>query len=208
MPGVIEFKNPATAKLDFEPRIGFAWDPTGRGKTAVRGGFGIGYSPAPNNFDELAFPPQLQTEFTFGSVCLGLAAPPAWCNTGTNFFATGAFPATYSLAPGAANARALTQAYIPDTVDARIVNWSLGVQQELYPGGVLDVRYVGSRGFHLPTQIRLNSEAAFDTGLSPLPTYFRDSDVPAAVASSGINAAGLPQLQPPAAVASTGSSEV
>ena len=73
VPGVIEFKNPGTAKLDFEPRIGFAWDPTGQRQNAVRGGFGIGYSPAPNNFDELAFPPQLQTEFTFGSVCLGLA---------------------------------------------------------------------------------------------------------------------------------------
>ena len=46
------YQNPS--KLNFEPRLGFAWDPRGNGKTAVRGGFAI--------FDVLLLPGYYYTQ--------------------------------------------------------------------------------------------------------------------------------------------------
>src|SRR5437899_4058992 len=49
-PGVITFGEPKTDKNNIAPRVGFAYDPTGRGKMSIRGGFGMAYDVKFQNF--------------------------------------------------------------------------------------------------------------------------------------------------------------
>ena len=183
VPGVIDFHNPTTQKNNYAPRFGFAWDPTGASTWAVRGGFGIAYGTTFGNLPQLALPPQYQTEENEGLVCAVFNPAPSWCTTGTAFLANGGLPATYTLVNDPSVTRALTQGRIPDQKAPKTLNWSLSVQRQLYRGGVLEARYLGTRGLFLPVQIRLNSKGAFNAGLTPLPTYLDPSQVPAAVAN-------------------------
>jgi hypothetical protein len=177
------FRKPKADTNNFGPHAGFAWDPTGRGRWAVRGGAQISYDVIPNNFAINSLPPELQSEQNPTLTC-GLSNPPAWCGTGKGFLQGGGLLQVNVPPTTQAAARASTSSIIPDQVDPKVISWSLGVQHELFKDTSIEVRYVGTRSLSLPVQQRLNSASAFDPnfpggGLAPLPTYFKASDVPA-----------------------------
>lgn len=197
VPGIIDFHNPKTDKNNFAPRFGFAWDPTGSGRWAIRGGAGVAFDTTFQNLTLLQLPPQLQTEQNPDLTC-ALAAAPAWCGSylggtgGIGFLAGGGLIAENVPPTTAAEARTATQSLIVDTKQPKIITWSFGVQRELFPATSLEVRYIGTRSLELPVQARLNTITGFELGGKPLPTYFRESDVPAVV---GLSAPTLADFQ-------------
>jgi hypothetical protein len=187
VPGVISFANPKTDKNNVGPRIGFAYDPTGGGRTSIRGGFGISYDVKFQNFDSISLPPQLQSELNKGSACT-LTPTPSWCPTQatpTGFLAGGGLPQTYIPPADQASARNLTSAHLPNqAVLPKTMTWSLGAQHELYRNSLVEVRYLGTRGLELPVQNRLNFVSYFDAGGAALPTYLNASAIPGSYTAS------------------------
>lgn len=185
------FRKPKSDKNNYGPHVGFAYDPFGNGKWAIRGGFQIAYDVVPNNFAINSLPPELQTEQNPAVTCASTSAP-AWCTSGPGntpgpgFLAGGGLLQVNVPPTTTIDARNATSSLIPDVVDPKVMTWSLGIQHELFRNSSIEIRYVGTRGLELPVQQRLNSQSAFNpidgsAPLTPLPTYINASDVPAAV---------------------------
>jgi hypothetical protein len=161
VPGLITFGDPKAQTKNFAPRIGLAYSPGTSGNTSIRAGFGMGYDILFDNLGILSLPPQLQTT---SDVDTSVSSP--------DFLKNGGLPA--SLPNGGAlsqeEARAYTGSYIPDQVRPVSVNWNLSAQHVWRKDYTFEVRYVGTRGYHLPLQTRLNRISKVWEGHS-LPTY-------------------------------------
>jgi outer membrane receptor protein involved in Fe transport len=124
------FANPSLR--DFEPRVGFSWDPFRSGKTAVRGGFGM--------FDVQILPPNL-------GATLAVTPPFHVSFTGTTL-PPGSFP-TKSFASLSADTTALESVFLQRKPPRDyVMQWNVNIQREIAPNTTAMVAYVGSRGVH------------------------------------------------------------
>jgi Carboxypeptidase regulatory-like domain len=180
VPGVLTFDEPKAQTKNFGPRFGIAYAPdfqTGMlhrlfgspEQTSIRASFAMAYDTIVDNLYILSLPPQFNQTIDVGTNFPGtpLVTP--------NFLANGGIPPT--VLPGATTdpeaARAATSAWIPDQQVPYSLSWGLTIQREFHRNYVLELRYLGSRGIHLPTQNRINiQDRVFDGASGFLPTFF------------------------------------
>ena len=180
VPGLITFGAPKAQKKNFLPRIGFAWSPGSEGNTSIRGGYSMSTDVLFDNLGLLSAAPQVQQtcDAAAGTPPEDMTATCFWSDPTTDtggFLANGGLPFSATIPPiaTAEEARAVTSGYIPDQKLPYSETWTLGIQHIFAKKYTVEVRYVGTRGIHLPVQNRLNRQSR-TSATEFLPTYLSD----------------------------------
>jgi hypothetical protein len=145
------FINNPTHK-NFEPRLGFAWDPFHNGKTSVRGGFGL-FDALPLAYEvilnSISTAPYRNVRAVLGPS--GNLSPNAIAGAPDQFpFKISALSATL---PGAATNTRTWNYVEPNPKRNYVYQYNLNIQRQITPNMTILVGYVGSRGIHNPFQI-------------------------------------------------------
>jgi len=125
------------------PRVGFAYDLFGNGKSVVRGAYGIFYRPVPLNIQRFS-----GNTAAFRSLNVNISTPPSFGDPYANFAGGDPFPWTAPTASGLKTYQfgspVVTSALDPNVATSYAQEWNMTVEHELTPSLGISLAYIGS----------------------------------------------------------------
>jgi hypothetical protein len=137
----------AVDKNNFAPRLGFAWDVFGDGKTSLRGGYGMAYE---RNFGNVTFN-VIQNPPNYATVALRNGADVATLPITLDNFGPLAGSGISKSFP-----QTSLRAVDPNIVNAYAHFWSLAAQRQIWRNTIVSAEYTGSGGRNLYSIANIN----------------------------------------------------